>query len=1708
LLRKTNRKAKKRGFKIVIFVCLFVIFLSISFINPNIDASIKNNENLSTATDNYLFNGKEYDITLDDVYDDENLTKIYTGANFQTVFMENDSTILSEVVSPVNNTNYKSPSNTGVSMITGTFDDTDNMKANDGSNSEFTSTEAVDDDHYPSTFNSFYDDTVGVVPDDWSGSALTHAGIAGHNKIMGKSGTGGSSQTFTDGTQTSGTIEFWWYFDYNDDDTQFGLYANTVAHGSTRVWILMIRAGYFRICTFPPTWSYRHLQTTTVASTDTWYHIKIDFSVSGAPSYNPNSHSTVGWITVTINDVVKETKGAIKYESNNFYACVFTEYKSSQTYYADAVGYSWDPDYDVGDNRYEFIQPAELDYTMDIDFSDLDTSNLLALDVSSFHYTDIATTIIGSIYDYNSGSYTQMFSSSNTAETENYFSDDTDMSNYLSGSGNLRLKFNGTNSADFIQIVDYIKIRFYYKMDLSHTISFETNGLWKYRWELIGSLHYTDWTYFEVVDPEPNFYAISESDLTTRWILQGAEISGVEDFNDDLTSGYWDLIDFSSRSFTKQVVPDHDSYVSSDNPTFNYGSDSDLWVCELTDTRITYLGFPVLNYFTENDSDTNTWIYLEQRVHWESSTSGLFYQTGSFDESTIKWNDKPTDIQHLSTDDLAQDGKWYSLDTHIPYQYYSVHGDNQGSGEGYYQFYSYEQGARYPQLKATINKNYHTTAGEGYVYFQTDTTESLGIISGNYGTHYNLSSGDYFEVDFQTSSDSKIELILLKDDVVNKTLTLSQSGNSNFNRRTAQISVDELVEFDQLKISSTLEDTDNIKIYDIKTYKYTITGDYADFFVGSERDYEVYLTPDTYNLRITEEGDEKINTNITISATGVLQYVYTPIERLECRLTLFNTEGSHLDFMDYHIKVNRSLNGIYNAFWLLDSIFSADEETYAYISIYDRFDTLIDTFERLTSDYIDLEIEVYSLQIKNLMEQKTTLDINGSYTYPLLSGDSIYFMLSKEYYKIGYYDSNDVYKQFSIYLDSNQAYELNRSRICFLSYADQQGNHLSFDNYKTYLNGSLLYENIFYKEIGDIIGIEIKDRYGISIKNDTYTVISGDNYIPITLTMYSLKIYNQQEVFNWVNITRDPNYYESSMYFWSEWVAPSEIIEFKLFAGYYKINLTNEEQGSSSLYSYTLNGDDVILISSGNIISNLITNIANVNTTVGNLITNVQIDLTNQNSNINNTIINIDINLSNVNSSLGTLLTNINLDIININNNISELYTFTENNFLNLGNNINNSFISIENNIIAINNTISTLVIGLDGKITIVNATINTMFTEMNSQFIVTQSTLDFSFTFLNQTITQIGNNITENHIALNNLIIQRANEIDNSLIQISTLVNLINSSVVNESLVVQSLVNIIGNNITENHIIINDLINLIGNNITENNINMVSLIELTGNNITTNQFVIQTLIDYVSNNITDNHLEFLTNINLINNTIDQNQIELINRLLFINNSINTMALDLTNQILLVNNTIYSAILDVSTSIDFNSDNILGNISLTYQQNDFLTNLYQETMFSQLLNWSGVAYNYSLMEDRIDVWEFINDYRNDSITVFLRYGDLVDNLTITAQNSIEQYLPSEDVEYRLWSVENGEYLTDWEVLPDNKTVNFGFFEEDVPVDPTPIITGYQTMFWFVVFFAFALINTIFLYIKLQRKSNKSYKKFAPQKRKKKKGTFNDTLVGD
>jgi hypothetical protein len=278
------------------------------------------------------------------------------------------------------------------------------------------------------------------------------------------------------------------------------------------------------------------------------------------------------------------------------------------------------------------------------------------------------------------------------------------------------------------------------------------------------------------------------------------------------------------------------------------------------------------------------------------------------------------------------------------------------------------------------------------------------------------------------------------------------------------------------------------------------------------------------------------------------------------------------------------------------------------------------------------------------------------------------------------------------------------TRQCFISVHDQQNNYVDWNSLKIRVNQTLIYSNSFYREIGTIWNISIYNQHDHYLNSLIYTVARDENYLPIQITLHSLKIYNQQEIFIHSNVTLDPNYYPTSTLYWSEWLAPGEIAEYKLWSDFYRVAINNT--GSVTYYSYTLNGDDVLLVQSINTIANVLQNIQNINSSIGNQITNVQINLTNQNSAINNSVINLDINISNMNSTLGEMLLNTNTTLNVLSSNLTTLYVYQQNQFSLITNQISNSFISLNDSVFLINNSIYTAINSLESNLNIINNTI------------------------------------------------------------------------------------------------------------------------------------------------------------------------------------------------------------------------------------------------------------------------------------------------------------------------------------------------------------------------------------------------------------------
>jgi len=194
------------------------------------------------------------------------------------------------------------------------------------------------------------------------------------------------------------------------------------------------------------------------------------------------------------------------------------------------------------------------------------------------------------------------------------------------------------------------------------------------------------------------------------------------------------------------------------------------------------------------------------------------------------------------------------------------------------------------------------------------------------------------------------------------------------------------------------------------------------------------------------------------------------------------------------------------------------------------------------------------------------------------------------------YNVTDLYGNFlvndTLIPDFTDYLELNYTspfiKQCFISLADQQGTYLPFANYKVKVNGSFIYDPIFERELGDTVNITVYDRFDQQVTTINHTVDRENNWIGLTITLHTIKIFNMQEQFAYFNITK----YPVTPQYWSEWLAPTEISIFKFYQGSYVINLTEYEFGSSSLFHYNLTADDILLVTSNNTL-NSIANLSN-----------------------------------------------------------------------------------------------------------------------------------------------------------------------------------------------------------------------------------------------------------------------------------------------------------------------------------------------------------------------------------------------------------------------------------------------------------------------------------------------------------------------------------
>ncbi|MFX1425952.1 MAG: hypothetical protein ACFFBE_05825 [Promethearchaeota archaeon] len=229
--------------------------------------------------------------------------------------------------------------------------------------------------YYPGTWG-FENDKDGVVPQGWVDNSQSGCSVSvvsekmGHNKVIHLDDDSGNKIYF-DGdftNQSYGTIEMW----ILAENCTYGFMARLVDRVSLEQVI--------RIGIGADKWVYYNGGASNKVFTaldgvydpidNTWYHLRIHFRCNGAPSYQALSENKV---KIEVDGYISEEVDVWNVKDNIGRLAFATTAAFTTDGWVDAIGCSWDVDYDIGDNKNEGLllsfdinfTPNWLSYSLD-----------------------------------------------------------------------------------------------------------------------------------------------------------------------------------------------------------------------------------------------------------------------------------------------------------------------------------------------------------------------------------------------------------------------------------------------------------------------------------------------------------------------------------------------------------------------------------------------------------------------------------------------------------------------------------------------------------------------------------------------------------------------------------------------------------------------------------------------------------------------------------------------------------------------------------------------------------------------------------------------------------------------------------------------------------------------------------------------------------------------------------------------------------------------------------------------------------------------------------------------------------------------------------------------------------------------------------------------------------------------------------------------
>lgn len=467
----------------------------------------------------------------------------------------------------------------------------------------------------------------------------------------------------------------------------------------------------------------------------------------------------------------------------------------------------------------------------------------------------------------------------------------------------------------------------------------------------------------------------------------------------------------------------------------------------------------------------------------------------------------------------------------------------------------------------TIAKNYQ---GRGMLYCQTDQTELLKLNSPD--LNLQIIAGDKIEIIYKTNSPNRIDFNLMNSGTERYSFTLSPQGNSDFNKKSVILTLDEDFSIDQLQFSGIFNDMKYLMVYNVSVFR---NNELYTFYLNPFGRKDIFLPFQYYDVYIYENGYFAELKNITSSLT-YQTIIFEAIDSILCYISLYDSNNQYLEFFDFTFYATYSLaNLTYENKRLTENTLDVDKGSVIQFDIYDSFNTLIISDDIYAEKFLEITLNVFSLKIKNQASEFINYSLQKglvSKTGNLFSMEMMEFHVSSGNYNFSFTNQEDrSYHSYSISLVNNQIFYVNTTyRTVYFAPFLINGLGFNYETLKFYINNTR-------KDFGfnvlttETVALKVLDVFNQTIFDQTID-ITGINEYNILLNLYSLKIRN--EAFKLINyslsLSGGPKIANN--------IFSGEIIEYILKAGNYILNYTNAENSKKYTLIFTISSNQFITL--------------------------------------------------------------------------------------------------------------------------------------------------------------------------------------------------------------------------------------------------------------------------------------------------------------------------------------------------------------------------------------------------------------------------------------------------------------------------------------------------------------------------------------------------